>query len=131
MTNDLTLALEITARAAEVSLRHFEGQVAIELKRDESPVTIADRETEAAIREALARQFPDDGIFGEEFGTEGLERDRVWVIDPIDGTRSFIAGVPLFGMLMALMQGGSPEIGIIRLPRWGRSMRRHAGRVRH
>jgi histidinol phosphatase-like enzyme (inositol monophosphatase family) len=82
-------------------------------------VTIADRETEAALREAISARFPDHGIFGEEYGSEGLERDIVWVIDPIDGTKSFISGSPLFGMLVAVLQGGRPVAGIIRMPALG------------
>ena len=128
MSEDLRQALQITDAAVKVAMRHFEGRVAIELKGDESPVTVADRETEAVIRAALAEHFPEDGIYGEEYGTVGLERNRIWVIDPIDGTRSFIAGVPLFGMLMALMQNGVAEIGIVRLPALGQvyaAMRGH------
>ena len=119
MIEDLRQALQITDEAVKIVMRHFEGRVDIELKGDASPVTVADRETEAAIRTALTAQFPDDGIYGEEFGAEGLKRARIWVIDPIDGTRSFIAGVPLFGMLMALMKNGLPALGIVRMPALG------------
>ena len=115
----LLAAREITAAAAEDPLRHFRGGFAVEQKADESPVTIADRETEAALRDAIAARFPDHGIFGEEFGSEGLERDILWVIDPIDGTKSFISGSPLFGMLAAVLNGGKPVAGIIRMPALG------------
>ena len=82
-------------------------------------MTVADRETEAALRDAIAARFPDHGIFGEEFGSEGLEREILWVLDPIDGTKSFISGSPLFGMLAAVLKGGKPVAGVIRMPALG------------
>lgn len=115
----LRTALDLTADAARISAGAFHAPPAVDLKDDESPVTKADRETEQCIRDALARHFPDDGIFGEEYGSSGLDRDRVWVVDPIDGTKSFITGVPLFGMLFGLMEGGAPSLGIIRMPALG------------
>lgn len=115
----LRAAREISAAAAEVSLKYFRGSIDVELKADESPVTRADRETEATLRQAIADRFPDHGIFGEEYGSEGLERDTLWVIDPIDGTKSFISGSPLFGLLVAVLQGGKPVAGVIRMPALG------------
>ncbi len=115
----LQAAREITAAAAEKALRHFRGGLDVELKADESPVTRADRETEAALRQAIAERFPEHGIFGEEYGSEGLERDILWVIDPIDGTKSFISGSPLFGLLVAVLRGGKPVAGVIRMPALG------------
>lgn len=112
----LSRALDITETASHISLRHFNGALRIVTKDDASPVTIADQETEQSIRTQLQAEFPDDGIFGEEYGVEGLDRDTVWVVDPIDGTRSFIAGVPLFGMLMSMTRKGEALIGICRLP---------------
>lgn len=111
----LAAALAITANAARVSLAHFRADPEVEVKADASPVTVADRETEAAIREGLARAFPGEAIFGEEFGQSG-EGGEMWIIDPIDGTRSFIGGVPLFGMLLGWLQAGTPALGIIRMP---------------
>lgn len=113
---DLDAALDITATAAQISLRHFDSALQIITKADASPVTIADQETEQSIRAQLAAWFPEDGIFGEEYGVEGGDSARIWVVDPIDGTRSFIAGVPLFGMLMALVEQDVPQLGIVRLP---------------
>lgn len=113
---DLDAALNITATASKISLRHFDSALQIITKADASPVTIADQETEQSIRAQLAQQFPADGIFGEEYGVEGADSARIWVVDPIDGTRSFIAGVPLFGMLMALVEQDVPQLGIVRLP---------------
>ncbi|MGD1879840.1 MAG: inositol monophosphatase family protein [Kiloniellaceae bacterium] len=115
----LQAAREISAAALDKPLQHFRSGFAVDRKADESPVTIADRETETALRAAIAARFPDHGILGEEFGSEGLERDIVWVIDPIDGTKSFISGSPLFGMLLAVLQGGKPVAGIIRMPALG------------
>ena len=113
---DLDAALNITAIASVISLRHFDSTLQIITKPDASPVTIADHETEQSIRAQLQQRFPGDGIFGEEFGVEGLESDRIWVVDPIDGTRSFITGIPLFGMLLTLVEKDVPQLGIVRLP---------------
>jgi inositol-phosphate phosphatase/L-galactose 1-phosphate phosphatase/histidinol-phosphatase len=99
--------------AAEVQRRYFRTPISVDTKADESPVTIADREAEAVIRELIAAAFPDHGILGEEHGRERLEAEHVWVIDPIDGTKSFIAGRPLFGTLIALLREGRPILGII------------------
>lgn len=115
----LDKALEITGAASRIALGHFNGALDIVTKADASPVTIADRETEQAIRTALAAAFPGEGLHGEEHGISGPDRDTVWVIDPIDGTRSFIAGVPLFGMLLAMTRRAVPQIGICRLPALG------------
>lgn len=115
----LQAARDVTAAVAAKPLHYFRAGFSVEQKSDESPVTVADRETEAALRQAIADRFPDHGIFGEEYGSEGLEREIVWVIDPIDGTKSFIAGSPLFGLLAAVLKGGKPVAGIIRMPALG------------
>ncbi|GAA6150226.1 inositol monophosphatase family protein [Pseudooceanicola nitratireducens] len=112
----LQAALDLTSGPAKISAQAFSSPPDVDLKEDESPVTRADRETELAIRKALEDNFPEYGIFGEEFGTHGLDRDRIWVIDPIDGTKSFITGVPLFGLLLALVADGQTQLGVVRLP---------------
>lgn len=112
----LQAARDITAAAAATPLSYFRAGFSIERKADESPVTVADRETETVLRKAIAKRHPAHGILGEEFGGEHLERDIVWVVDPIDGTKSFISGSPLFGMLVAVLKGGRPVAGIIRMP---------------
>ncbi len=112
------MAIEITGIAADVTMSHFRNSPKIETKSDLSPVTVADTETEQAIRAGLARAFPCEAIFGEEFGRSGDSKD-IWIIDPIDGTRSFITGLPLFGMLLGYLQEGLPQLGIIRMPALG------------
>ena len=115
----LRVAELMADRARPVSLSYFRTQVPIEIKEDESPVTRADRETEATIRDVLRAHFPDHGILGEEHGSSGLDREFVWVIDPIDGTKAFITGTPLFGTLIALSWRGRPVLGIIDMPALG------------
>lgn len=115
----LNTAIRIAEEASAVPMAHFRRALAIDLKADESPVTVADRATERAIRDALARDFPADGIFGEEFGVENLDAANLWIIDPIDGTRSFITGNPLFGMLLGRIEDGQPAIGVVRMPALG------------
>ena len=109
-------ALEITARASVIPRRYFRADFEIDHKEDKSPVTIADRETEIFIRDALKAMYPEHGIFGEEFGRETTDSHYEWVIDPIDGTRSFASGMPLYGMLLSLLRDGKPEFGIVRMP---------------
>lgn len=112
-------AARIAEQASEIPLRHFRKAGLTSEKKadaDESPVTIADRETEQAIRDALAREFPGHGIFGEEFGQSGSLDGPAWIIDPIDGTRFFLSGYPGFGMLLAHLDGGVPQAGVVRMP---------------
>jgi histidinol phosphatase-like enzyme (inositol monophosphatase family) len=91
--------------AGDVAMRHYQTALAIESKSDGSPVTIADREAETAVREWITRRFPDDGIEGEELGVLRPDARRRWVIDPIDGTKTFVRGVPLWGTLVAIVEG--------------------------
>ena len=112
----LALASDLADAAGEAIRPHFRQSIAVDEKPDLSPVTIADRNAEAAMRRLIAARFPDHGIIGEEYGTERETADYVWVLDPIDGTKSFISGVPLFGTLIALTQQGRPILGIIDQP---------------
>ncbi|GGE43212.1 inositol monophosphatase family protein [Actibacterium pelagium] len=114
----LRAAVDITEIAARTSMRHFRRVSGFDTKSDESPVTIADRETEGRIRDLLEERFPEDHIFGEEMGRSGSS-DRTWIIDPIDGTRSFIAGLPLFGMLLGFQDPSDSPVGVIRMPALG------------
>lgn len=108
--------LDITAKAADIPREYFRNPLSVDQKQDDSPVTVADRATEEFIRAALAEQFPHHSIFGEEFGVTKGESDYQWVIDPIDGTRSFISGMPLYGMLVALLHRSKPVLGVVRMP---------------
>ena len=112
--------VEIANRLADASgavIRpHFRSGLAVSDKPDESPVTIADEAAEREIRRLLEESCPGHGIVGEEFGGDGAAREFVWVIDPIDGTRSFICGVPTFTTLIALLRDGAPILGVIDQP---------------
>lgn len=113
---DIALA-ERLADAAGAAIRpFFRARFEQETKADQSPVTEADRAAEAAMRKIIEAEHPDDGIIGEEYGFHNENASRQWVLDPIDGTTSFIAGRPIFGTLIALMQDGFPLIGIIDQP---------------
>ncbi len=110
---DIALAHAL-ADAAGVAIRpYFRQPFLVETKDDFSPVTAADRGAEQAIRRLLAEHRPHDGVIGEEYGDDRAEAARVWVLDPIDGTRAFVAGRPLFGTLIALLEDGVPVLGII------------------
>jgi myo-inositol-1(or 4)-monophosphatase len=114
-------AAEAAADVAGAVIRPFfraaaENVMDTALKADRSPVTIADRSAERAMRAVLAERFPDHGILGEEFGLDRPEARLCWVLDPIDGTRAFITGRPIFGTLIALMQDGIPVLGVIDQP---------------
>lgn len=95
---------------------HFRQRIAIESKADASPVTVADRAAEAAMRKAIEAQYPDHGIFGEEYGHVRPETPWQWILDPIDGTKSFVTGLPIFGTLIALTYQGRPLLGAIDQP---------------
>lgn len=111
------------ARAAgEIVLRKFRGPLVLETKSDDSPVTEADRDAETAIRSLLSKAFPSYGVIGEEFDSENVSAESRWVIDPIDGTRMFIAGVPLFAVLIGLERAGEPTIGVAHFPALGETL---------
>lgn len=112
----IELAGRLADAAGEVIRPLFRQPIEVDEKADSSPVTEADRGAERAIRAILAAERPHDGIIGEEFGRERESASHVWVIDPIDGTRAFITGRPLFGTLIALLRDGAPVLGIIDQP---------------
>jgi inositol-phosphate phosphatase/L-galactose 1-phosphate phosphatase/histidinol-phosphatase len=112
----IAFANELGDAAGEIVRRYFRRGVAVDDKADMSPVTIADREAEAALRVLIETRFPDHGMLGEEHGSVRANAERVWVLDPIDGTKSFISGVPLFGTLIALVERGVPVLGVIDQP---------------
>jgi histidinol-phosphatase len=101
----LEAAAEVARVAGDTALRYFRTALTVESKRDGTPVTVADRAAELAARDWLHARFPDDGILGEELGEERPGARRRWVLDPIDGTKTFVRGVPLWGSLVALHEG--------------------------
>ena len=117
MSPRLAFALETARAAAQGTLRHFQRGVSYEIKPDDSPVTVADREAERTIRMAIEGSYPGEAVLGEEQG--GSDTPDRWVIDPIDGTKSFIAGVPLFATLLSYEQDGEPVLGVCALPALG------------
>lgn len=112
----LATARDLAAAARPIAKRYFRQPLAVEHKADASPVTVADRGIEAELRRILTTRHPDHAIFGEEQGVERLGARFTWVIDPIDGTKSFVTGMPLFGTLIALLDNGRPRIGLIDMP---------------
>jgi histidinol-phosphatase len=119
LTHLAGLANRLADAAGAVAMKYFRAHGETYTKDDTSPVTVADREAEAAMRTILETECPDHGIFGEEHGQHGLDSEFVWVLDPIDGTKSFVIGKPLFGTLIALAHRGKPVIGIINCPALG------------
>jgi histidinol phosphatase-like enzyme (inositol monophosphatase family) len=119
-SNDLKDLLGFAARlareAGEITQRHFKGSFAAEKKADNSFVTIADREAERFLRASIEQAFPDDGILGEEEGEKIGTSQRRWIIDPVDGTYSFVHGVPLYAVLLGLEIDGESVLGAVNLP---------------
>ncbi len=116
---DLALANELADLARPLAMAHFRKPLVVERKDDASPVTVADRAIEGALREVLGKRRPNHGIWGEEQGCEGANRPVVWVIDPIDGTSSYITGLPTFATLIGLVVEGCPVLGILDMPALG------------
>lgn len=102
--------------AGPIARQYFRQRLVVQSKADASPVTIADQEIELAIRRRIRESFPDHGLFGEEHGLDHADAERVWVIDPIDGTKSFISGMPTFGTLIAYLEGGVSRVGVVDHP---------------
>lgn len=136
----LATAHDLANKAGAVILPHFRSGCAVDHKGGDlfDPVTAADRDAESAIRAALAETYPDHGVLGEEFEARNPDAEYCWVIDPIDGTRSFILGLPLWGTLIGLTRGGVPLLGLMDQPFtgerfWsgkGESFFRHGGATR-
>lgn len=117
----LEFAVAAARAAGEVTLKYFQ-RVTAERKSDGSFVTAADREAERLLRERIESRFPDDGIIGEEEGVRAGSTRRQWVIDPLDGTYSFVHGVPLYGVLVALEEAEEPVLGVVHLPALGETV---------
>ncbi len=116
----LTFAHDLAWKAGKVTLRYFQTGVTADRKADESPVTVADRETEQFLREHIQQRYPSHAIVGEEAGASGsAEAEWRWILDPIDGTRSFVHGVPLYGVMIGLEYAGEVVVGVVNIPALG------------
>jgi histidinol phosphatase-like enzyme (inositol monophosphatase family) len=102
--------------SAEIIKKYFRTNISVEAKSDNSPVTIADKKAEEVMRDLIMKQYPDDGIFGEEFGETNKDAEYTWILDPIDGTKSFICGAYSFGTLIGLVKNGEPILGAYNHP---------------
>jgi len=121
VTDDLQLALTMADIADELSMARFRaGDLVVDTKPDLTPVTEADRAVERALRDVLTAERPLDGILGEEYGTEGADATRRWVLDPIDGTKNYVRGVPVWATLIGLMDGTDVIAGVVSAPAMGR-----------
>lgn len=109
-------AVEFARIAGQSTLNYYQKTFEIDYKSDNSPVTIADREAEMSIRKNIKKHFPDHGIIGEEFGKENEDRDIVWVLDPIDGTKSFLHGIPFYTTLIGVLIKNESKVGVIYAP---------------
>jgi len=116
MQQFIEFANQLVDSSAGVIRKYFRNLDKIETKSDASPVTIADREAESVLRNIIKSQYPEHGIHGEEFGIENPDAEYQWIIDPIDGTISFMSGRPTFGTMIGLLQNGTPILGIIDQP---------------
>lgn len=112
----LDLAVSLAEEAGRVTLEHFGEALDPEIKSDGSPVTVADRDAEALLRERILAAHPTHGILGEEFGETNPDSPIRWILDPIDGTRSFVHGVPFYGVLVGIEIDGEPEVGVAHFP---------------
>ncbi|EKD67020.1 MAG: inositol-phosphate phosphatase [uncultured bacterium] len=115
----LKTAFDAIKASDEIIMSYYHGDIQVETKADMSPVTMADKEAEAAIKDIISRAFPDHGFIGEEFGTTEGEHEYRWVIDPIDGTKNFIRHIPLFGTQLALVKGTDIILGVSSMPAMG------------
>ena len=112
----LKVALEAAKNAEEVITAYYTDDMKVEMKEDETPVTLADRGAEKVIRETIKRAFPDHGFLGEEYGIEAGESPYLWIIDPIDATKNYIRKIPIFGTQIALMKGDDLILGVSNAP---------------
>ena len=112
----LTVALEAAKNAEEVITAYYSDDIKVELKDDETPVTLADRGAEKVIRDTISRAFPDHGFLGEEFGTQEGTSPYMWIIDPIDATKNYIRKIPIFGTQIALMKDDELILGVSNAP---------------
>lgn len=119
MSKELDVALEAAKAAAGIIRRYYQQGVAVQVKADQSPVTEADVKSEEAIRSILSKHFPAYGFYGEETGTARGDGEHLWLVDPIDGTKSFVRECPFFSTQIALMRGGELVLGVSSAPAYG------------
>ncbi len=112
----LNAATEIAKIGGHHTLKYYKQNVKVVSKADDSPVTVADRETEQILRKEISRRYPNHGIIGEEFGRTNEDSNIQWVLDPIDGTKSFIHGIPFYTTLIGILIDNKPQVGIIYAP---------------
>lgn len=112
---ELDFAISVCRKAGEVALKHFQTGIQMTMKPDNTPVTLADQECESLIRAAIKNRFPEDALLGEELGASKNENgsERIWIIDPIDGTYNFARGIPIFSVLLALEVKGKVNLGVV------------------
>jgi histidinol phosphatase-like enzyme (inositol monophosphatase family) len=123
LNSRLELAVIAARKAGDLTLGYFQrDDLGVELKADASPVTAADREAEALLRKTIAAAFPNDAILGEELGEQSGTSGYRWILDPIDGTKSFISGVPLYGTLIGVERDGRSQVGVIHVPGLGETV---------
>jgi histidinol phosphatase-like enzyme (inositol monophosphatase family) len=128
ITDRVRFGVEIAREAGDLTLQYFRrADLKIETKSDNSPVTIADQSAEELLRSRISQRFPGDGIIGEELGTQDGTSGFQWVLDPIDGTKSFIHGVPLYTTLIAVLHEDQPRMGVIHAPATGESVYASSG----
>src|SRR5450755_2078565 len=116
VSRELQAALDAALAAADVIEKFYQRNLAVTLKADKSPVTVADVRAEEAIRAILCTRFPDYGFYGEETGTQGMDADNIWLVDPIDGTKSFVRECPFFSTQIALLRAGELVLGVSSAP---------------
>jgi histidinol-phosphatase len=119
MSPELTAALEAARAAAEVIRSMYQRNIAVKVKADRSPVTEADVRAEETIRAVLSRRFPSHGFYGEETGSDRIDAECVWLVDPIDGTKSFVRETPFFSTQIALLRAGELVVGVSSAPAYG------------
>lgn len=116
MSEFLDIAIEAANKSSKITKSYFQTNLKVDLKKDNSPVTKADRESELIIKETILKYLPSHSIYGEEYGLDEKDRDYLWIIDPIDGTKNFIEGIPLWGTLIALMHKNEIILGLSSMP---------------
>lgn len=132
MSADLDFALQLARVADDITMSHYRAlDLKIDTKPDRTPVTEADTATETALREVIKQALPEDGILGEEFDDVNPQAARKWVIDPIDGTRNYLRGVPVWATLIALLVDGVPTVGVVSAPALGRTWWAEVGHGAH